>query len=178
METGSQHRIYSVANHALSPKRVTDPKNGKDWLIDWLKSPYRWVSTGDKFLSGTPPSKFGRVPPLGQHSKLDKLFVFPCHRHQMGFSLECPGLLARLNALTVSTQRGHLLCGPYWGYAARKGPFLSPISVAKGLFWLDFQSEGSFFPSKWHDLGQIWLISVVNLVTFPIIMGLILTHWP
>ena len=34
METGSQYRIYSVANHALSPKRVTDPKNGKDWLID------------------------------------------------------------------------------------------------------------------------------------------------
>ena len=30
METGSQYRIYSVANHALSPKRVTDPKNGKD----------------------------------------------------------------------------------------------------------------------------------------------------
>ena len=29
METGSQYRIYSVANHALSPKRVTDPKNGK-----------------------------------------------------------------------------------------------------------------------------------------------------
>ena len=38
METGSQYRIYSVANHALSPKRVTDPKNGKDWLIDWLVS--------------------------------------------------------------------------------------------------------------------------------------------
>ena len=26
-----------------------------------------------------------------------------------------------------------LLCGPYWGCAARKGPFLNPISVAKGL---------------------------------------------
>ena len=38
METGSQYRIYSVANHALSPKRVTDPINGKDWLIDWLTS--------------------------------------------------------------------------------------------------------------------------------------------
>ena len=29
-------------------------------------------------------------------------WLFPCHRHQMGFSLECPGLLARLNALTGS----------------------------------------------------------------------------
>ena len=33
---------------------------------------------------------------------------------------------------------GHLFCGPYWGCAARKGPFFSPISVANGLFLTRF----------------------------------------
>ena len=33
---------------------------------------------------------------------------------------------------------GHLLCGPYWGCAAHKGPFLSPISAAMGLFLARF----------------------------------------
>ena len=31
---------------------------------------------------------------------------------------------------------GHLLCGPYWGCAAPKGHFLSPDSLAKGVFFL------------------------------------------
>ena len=29
---------------------------------------------------------------------------------------------------------GHLLCGPYWGCAAPNGHFLSPDSLAKGVF--------------------------------------------
>ena len=32
----------------------------------------------------------------------------------------------------------HLLCGPYWGCATRKGPLFSPISTAKGLFLARF----------------------------------------
>ena len=35
-----------------------------------------------------------------QHGKIAWRFVFPCHHHPMGFSLACPGLLARPNAFT------------------------------------------------------------------------------
>ena len=33
-----------------------------------------------------------------------------------------------------STKHPHLLCGPYWGCAAPKCHFLSPDSLAKGVF--------------------------------------------
>ena len=91
----------------------------------------------------------------------------------------------------------------FLGCASCKGPLLSPTSIA--IFWLDFCSQGSnfgrasvakdifsanfdlippLFRSEWQDFGQIWPIAckiaskVVNLVTFPIVKGLILTHFP
>ena len=36
--------------------------------------------------------------------------------------------------LEILSPGGHLLCGPYWGCAALKGHFLSPDSLAKGVF--------------------------------------------
>ena len=40
---------------------------------------------------------------------------------------------------------GHLLCGSYEGCAAPKGHFLSPDSLAKGMFSSEVLSQGYIF---------------------------------
>ena len=47
---------------------------------------------------------------------------------------------------------GHLLCGPYPGFA-HKGLFLSPISVAKGLFLVRFPLPNILFWLRLRSQG-------------------------
>ena len=42
---------------------------------------------------------------------------------------------------------GHLLCGPYWGCATPKGHFLSPDSLAKGMFLAKIPKPRVYFSS-------------------------------
>ena len=72
----------------------------------------------------------------------------------------------------------------FWLDFRSQGSNFDRASVAKDIFSANFDLIPPFFRSEWQDLGQIWPIAckiaskVVNLVTFPIVKGLILTHFP
>ena len=51
----------------------------------------------------------------------------------------------------------HLLCGPYWGCAAPKGHFLSPDSLAKGVFLANIPQPRVYFSPEVLSRGYIFL---------------------
>ena len=48
MEPEVYNNMMKCITNALSPKRVSDPAYGKDWLIDWLNMPLICLTTGSE----------------------------------------------------------------------------------------------------------------------------------